>query len=358
MKRFNDPVLISILKKMRKTKGSKLSEPEWQGLLDTELDGAHLERDPEAFLKDTTEWFESAYLWSIVSMACYSRAKASARHHQQTLFFCQAVDFSEQLTHSRDKELYKQMLAVPSVARTERLPGMVLLHINMRVRITTQVLPPWAVQDATGVVMEIDAAPQDKRRCSSSCSGDAHPAEEMKLSELPPGVYVKLDNCNREFLPPLVCQQHRQAGFSNNCKDCRTFEGWVLIEPITRTWTFTDPATAATLSVKRTQLPLSPATACPLYSLQGATCDPGLIAHFAMPRRADGDIKWLIIYVLLSRVRSLSNLRSVGLNPQIRKIIEGGPPTMLAENFERLFRKKIQNTKAAAAAAKVALAWQ
>jgi hypothetical protein len=30
MKRFNDPVLISILKKMRKTHGSKLSEPETQ----------------------------------------------------------------------------------------------------------------------------------------------------------------------------------------------------------------------------------------------------------------------------------------------------------------------------------------
>jgi hypothetical protein len=360
MKRFNDPVLISILKKMRKTNGSKLSEPEWQALMDTELDGAHLERDPEAFLKSTTEWFESAYLWSIVSMACYSRAKASARHHQQILFFCQAVDFSEQLTHShqRDKELYKQMLAVANVGRTNRLPGMVLLHINMRVRITTQVLPPWAVQDATGVVMEIDAAPQDKRRCNSSCSGDAHPAEEMKLSELPPGVYVKLDDCDREFLPPLVCQQHRQAGFSNTCTDCRKFEGWILIEPITRTWTFVDPATGSTLSVKRSQLPLMPAQACPLYSLQGATCDPGLIAHFAMPRRADEDIKWLIIYVLLSRVRSLSNLRSVGLNSQISKIIEGGPPTMLAENFERLFRKKIKDTKAAAAAAKVALGWQ
>ena len=78
----------------------------------------------------------------------------------------------------------------------------------------------------------------------------------------------------------------------------------------------------------------------------------------AMPRRADEDIKWLIIYVLLSRVRSLSNLRSVGLNPQIRKVIEGVPPTMLAENFERLFRKKIKDTKAAAATAKVALGWQ
>ena len=100
-----------------------------------------------------------------------------------------------------------------------------------------------------------------------------------------------------------------------------------------------------------------PADACPLYSLQGATCDPGLIAHFAMPRRADDDIKWLIVYVLLSRVRSLSCLRSHGLTSKIRKIIEGGPPKMLAENFEKLFRQKINYTKAAAVAAKAALGW-
>ena len=96
----------------------------------------------------------------------------------------------------------------------------------------------------------------------------------------------------------------------------------------------------------------------PLYSLQGATCDPGLIAHFEMPTCADEDIAWLIVYVLLSRVRSLANLRSIGITSQTRKIIEAGPPSTLAENFERLFRSKITNTKAAAAAAKCALGWQ
>ena len=89
-----------------------------------------------------------------------------------------------------------------------------------------------------------------------------------------------------------------------------------------------------------TQLPLMPEAACALYSLQGAACDPGLIAHFVMPRRADDDVKWLIVYVILSRVRSLSRLRSLGLTTTIRKIIEGGTPSMLAENFEKLFRKK------------------
>ena len=109
--------------------------------------------------------------------------------------------------------------------------------------------------------------------------------------------------------------------------------------------------------MSRTQLPLMPEAACPLYSLQGATCDPGLIAHFTMPKRADADIRWLIVYVLLSRVRSLSRLRCVGLSTKVRSIIEGGPPAMLADNFEKLFRKKIVDTRKAAEVSKAALGW-
>ena len=140
--------------------------------------------------------------------------------------------------------------------------------------------------------------------------------------------------------------------------ECRSFEGWVLVEPLVRKFTYTNPVSGFTIQVERTQLPLMPASSCPLYSLQGASCDPGLIAHFVMPRRADDDIKWLIVYVMLSRVRSLSRLRSRGLNPKIRAIIEGGPPTMVAENFEKLFRQKILNTDKAAKAAIKALGWQ
>ena len=77
-----------------------------------------------------------------------------------------------------------------------------------------------------------------------------------------------------------------------------------------------------------------------------------------MPNRTDDDIKWLIVYVLLSRVRSLANLRSIGMTSKLRNIIEAGPPSMLAENFERLFRAKITNAKAAAVAATSALGWQ
>ena len=82
-----------------------------------------------------------------------------------------------------------------------------------------------------------------------------------------------------------------------------------------------------------------------------------MIAHFIMPRRADDDIKWLIVYVLLSRVRSLSCLRSFGLDAKIRKIIEGGPPADVAENFERVFRKTIRATIQQAILSKKALGW-
>ena len=62
-------------------------------------------------------------------------------------------------------------------------------------------------------------------------------------------------------------------------------------------------------------------------------------------------------HVMLSRVRSLSCLCSIGIDSKIRNIIEGGPPNMLAENFEKLFRKKIEDTRKAAKAAKAALGW-
>ena len=185
MKRFEDATLITILKKMRTPGGLKLSQSEWQALLNTELDVEQLERDPEAFLRSTAGWFESSYLWSIVSMACYARATISARQAQQMLLYCQAVDVTAQIAGQRkaDLDVYDRMLAVPSVALTKRLPGWVMLHPQMRVRLTTQVLPPWAVQDTTGTVMEIDLSARDMQRMKSN--EDSLLAAEMVLEELP-----------------------------------------------------------------------------------------------------------------------------------------------------------------------------
>ena len=166
----------------------------------------------------------------------------------------------------------------------------------------------------------------------------------MCLLELLQGVYVKLDKCKQEFLPPIRFQTHAIAGVCRKCFQCLAFEGWILVEPGTRAWTLADPVTSTTLQVQRTQLPLMPEAACGLYSLQGATCDLGLIAHFVLPKRTDNYVKWLIVYVIISRVRTLSRLRSIGIISQMHKLIERGPPIMIAENLEKLFHDKITNT--------------
>ena len=76
-----------------------------------------------------------------------------------------------------------------------------------------------------------------------------------------------------------------------------------------------------------------------------------------MPKRADGDIKWLIVYVMLSRVRSLSRLRSIGLSSNIRKIIEGGPPEEIAKALKQLCADKIESNKVACAKTREAMGW-
>ena len=86
----------------------------------------------------------------------------------------------------------------------------------------------------------------------------------------------------------------------------------------------------------------------PLYSLQGTTADPGLLAYWCFPDFCSKTVQWLIVYVMLSRPRSLDTLRSVGLGKNekaVRALIEGGAPEDLVQSFHDLFGEKIAATK-------------
>jgi hypothetical protein len=76
-----------------------------------------------------------------------------------------------------------------------------------------------------------------------------------------------------------------------------------------------------------------------------------------MPHRMDPEVKWLLVYVMLSRVRGLDCLVSSGLTDKIKDIIESGPPQMLVGNFEKLFGHKIEATRRAAREARGHLGW-
>ena len=99
------------------------------------------------------------------------------------------------------------------------------------------------------------------------------------------------------------------------------------------------------VSAVREQIPLTIATATTLYTLQGTTATPGLIHHFRTPRRLSKEMKWIASYMALSRVQSLSELRSIGLTTAIRDIIDEGPPMGLLTCFLQMFGEKALETE-------------
>ena len=68
--------------------------------------------------------------------------------------------------------------------------------------------------------------------------------------------------------------------------------------------------------------------------------------------------RWLATYVALSRVRTLAQLRSIGLTPNVREIIEMGPPEGIPGAFNELFGDLEVTTKAAAMEALIELGWR
>jgi hypothetical protein len=228
----------------------------------------------------------------------------------------------------------------------------------MEVRLTTTLEMPWAVQDATGTVLEIQWTQHDAmaRKYMASASPDT----EILLEQLPLAVLIRLHDCNHVFLPCEQCPSC--VSFNSCCPDCMAkreeLKGVFAVQPLSKSWKYDGPELKGQfINVSRRQLPLAPARVLPLYSMQGMTAEPGLVAHWVLPSRLDHDIKWLICYVILSRVPSLKQLVSIGLTDKIREIIEGGPPEGIVQTSSTLFADKIEKTHADALEAKRRLGW-
>ena len=195
----------------------------------------------------------------------------------------------------------------------QKLPACCLLHVGMEVRLTTTLDVPYAVQDATATVLEIKCDDNDaeaRKRTRKAAALESLPGEIL-LDMLPTAVLVKLHDCTDIFLPVPACADC--PVYNTTCSACmakrRELEGVFAVTPLPRTWKYDGPELKGQyINVKRRMLPLAPAKVLPLYSMQGMTATPGLVAHWVLPPRLANDIKWLICYVTLSRVPSLKQL--------------------------------------------------
>ena len=108
---------------------------------------------------------------------------------------------------------------------------------------------------------------------------------------------------------------------------------------------------------RREQVPLTIVAASTLYTLQGTTAEPGLIYYFRTPRRLTMVTKSIACYMALSRARCLSDLRSIGLTPSVRELIDLGPPEGFPTRFHSIFEDKIAHTHTRVEEALLELGW-
>ena len=348
--RFTDETLIQILEAMRTPGGKKLSGAQWQALLDTERKVDQF-ASASAERPDESHYYHVCYCWSVITMAAFMLARVSAQKSGQTLFYAQAVDQPLSLiAQATTDEFYEELLRIPSLSSTKRLPACFLWHFGMRVKFSTTLQQPFAVQDVEGVVVGFE--PDDKDHDTQVALNSSVCKGEFICRFQPKAIYVKIDDCEHHFLPPAPCSEHRLTGHDPSCLNCISAvrPGVFAVKPLKRTFKyFYDPKNKTQyVNVQRSQFPLMPALAMPLYSMQGTTADPGMVAYWFFPQRCSATVKWLIVYVMLSRPRSLATISSVGLTLKVRAIIEDGPPAELVATFKKLFDVKIAQTKAQA----------
>ena len=157
----SDPTLQSILEKMR-TPGEDranlvLTAEEWKVLQGTDLEHG-------ALLGGTEMWHQAGYPWTIVCMAQWMRSQLSAAHYKTTLFLCPAKDYIQNVEPRDLLHVRNELIKVPNMNKTGRLPGIALLHLQMRVLITATLCPRVAPVDTTGSIVSIELEDCDRIR--------------------------------------------------------------------------------------------------------------------------------------------------------------------------------------------------
>ena len=231
---FSDKTLIEILETMRTLGGRKLSPDQWQALMQTQS-SAEQSADNLAAQRIDLTWYHVRYYWDVITMAAFLLACVSAQKAGQTLFSVRAIDQPLTVIHRAvEQDLYGELLKIPSIQTTKRLPAVVLWHQGMRVRFTTTLQQPFAVQDVEGTIVGFD--PDDKDYAAKVAVDAEHCQGEHVCGFMPKAIYVKIDECDCHFLPPAPCSVHRSTDHDPSCLNCISAvqPGVFAVKPVSR----------------------------------------------------------------------------------------------------------------------------
>ena len=84
---------------------------------------------------------------------------------------------------------------------------MLVHHVGMRMKFSTTLQQPFAVQDVECTVVGFEP---DEKDHDAKAALDAHHCQgEHVCAYIPKAICVKIDDCDYQFLPPTPCSVHR-----------------------------------------------------------------------------------------------------------------------------------------------------
>jgi hypothetical protein len=122
--------------------------------------------------------------WENIARSMVERAHRDAKELNVPLYCLQAADKRhKKRTEALDAQLTHQLLTIPNLHKTGKLPGMLLLHESMTVRLSDVLAPKHGlVKDKLAIVLKIDL----------------HHNDQIRLDKLQPGF--------RQFFPEYMAK--------------------------------------------------------------------------------------------------------------------------------------------------------
>jgi len=271
--------------------------------------------------------------WENISRSIVERTHRDAKKLDVPLYCLQAADQRASYKNKKHDDIVTHsVLTVPNIHNTGKLPGILLVHIGMIVRLSDVMAPRLGlVKDKLGKVLSVVL----------------HERDQMRLNDLPAGyrlfvpkfmakgIWVQLQNYKRSPLSahimPDAEHQRRGEETAEDKADQLMADSAVFIELHNASFKcdVNINGTHETVEVLRWQFPLIHGMLRTAYAAQGLTLHGGVVVDL---RRAGGlgdDDWWLAIYVMLSRARQLTNLILVGFTEQVEDLLRRVPPTRL-----------------------------
>ena len=335
-RRFKDKLLPEVMDFLRSADSTPMDKKMWSSLQSRAFELNKGQLDEELFANGHIV----GIFWENIARSIVERATRDAKRLNVPLIFCRACD--QRPVHQRwgsqtktERDIVHQLLTTVNMHKTGHLHGILPLHAGMRVRLTTKISAvDGLVNERCGTVQKIDLHDDDTGKLTDHFA-------RIRLDYMPRGAWILFDSFHSA---PLEEFTNNLASVDTDSQNSIDADGLVYIKLEKADFNisvYLPDNSNESIHVTRWNLPLTHAMVRTAMSSQGLTFNGGVLADLRRNGGMENDVWWLNVYVMLSRARKLENLILIGLTPQIKSLLEAGPPAYIRQKIQTLQAKSI-----------------